>query len=92
MPACPRTGGIRQLSKVKRCAWAAASDLEIRYHDEEWGSPLHDDRGLFEFILLEGAQAGLSWSTILRKRENYRKAFYGFDAEKIAGLRARGVI
>jgi DNA-3-methyladenine glycosylase I len=56
----------------------------IRYHDEEWGVPLHDDRALFEFLILEGAQAGLSWSTILQKRENYRKAFDGFDAKKVA--------
>lgn len=56
----------------------------IRYHDEEWGVPLHDDRALFEFLILEGAQAGLSWSTILNKRENYRKAFDNFDAKKIA--------
>jgi DNA-3-methyladenine glycosylase I len=75
---------VSQLSKVKRCEWSEASGLEIRYHDEEWGTPLHDDQRLFEFILLEGAQAGLSWTTILRKRENYRDAFDGFDAEKIA--------
>jgi len=72
---------------VKRCEWSAGSDLEISYHDQEWGNPLHDDQKLFEFILLEGAQAGLSWTTILRKRENYRKAFDGFDAAKIARYR-----
>ena len=66
-----------------RCGWAK-NDLAIRYHDTEWGVPLHDDRKLFEFLILEGAQAGLSWDTILRKRENYRKAFDNFDAEKIA--------
>lgn len=66
-----------------RCAWAR-DDLSIPYHDLEWGVPLHDDRALFELLILEGAQAGLSWSTILRKRENYRKAFDGFDARKIA--------
>src|SRR5260370_26911769 len=65
------------------CHWAT-SDLMIRYHNEEWGVPLHDDRGLFEFITLEGAQAGLSWSTILHKREAYRKAFAGFDPRKVA--------
>ncbi len=89
-PAAAPTGRRRvseRVVKVKRCAWSEASDLEIRYHDEEWGSPAHDDQRLFEFILLEGAQAGLSWSTILRKRENYRKAFDGFDAEKIARYR-----
>ncbi|MGC2419383.1 MAG: DNA-3-methyladenine glycosylase I, partial [Candidatus Acidiferrales bacterium] len=62
----------------------AQSQLMIEYHDTEWGVPLHDDRGLFEFLILEGAQAGLSWETILRKRENYRSAFDGFDAPKIA--------
>ncbi|MEO8574173.1 MAG: DNA-3-methyladenine glycosylase I [Pyrinomonadaceae bacterium] len=68
---------------MKRCSWPT-NELSIRYHDEEWGKPLHDDRGLFEFLILEGAQAGLSWDTILRKRENYRKAFDGFDVNKIA--------
>lgn len=68
---------------MKRCAWAT-NDLNIPYHDAEWGVPLHDDQGLFEFILLEGAQAGLSWDTILRKRENYRAAFDGFDPVKVA--------
>ena len=66
-----------------RCAWAQG-DRYVAYHDTEWGVPLHDDRGLFEFIILEGAQAGLSWSTILNKRENYRRAFDGFDARKMA--------
>jgi DNA-3-methyladenine glycosylase I len=68
---------------MKRCEWAA-TELSIRYHDEEWGVPLHDDRGLFEMLILEGAQAGLSWETILKKRETYRRAFDGFDAEKVA--------
>ena len=67
----------------KRCGWIS-SDLMRTYHDVEWGVPLHDDRKLFEFLVLEGMQAGLSWSTILNKRENYRAAFDGFDAEKIA--------
>ncbi len=66
-----------------RCDWAK-NDLAIHYHDTEWGVPLHDDQRLFEFLILEGAQAGLSWDTILRKRENYRLAFDNFDAEKIA--------
>jgi len=66
-----------------RCSWAS-NPLSIRYHDEEWGLPQHDDRILFEFLLLEGAQAGLSWDTILQKRENYRAAFDGFDPERIA--------
>ena len=68
----------------KRCAWAAASSEQMKeYHDKEWGVPVHDDRLLFEFLILEGAQAGLSWSTVLAKRENYRKAFSNFDAKKI---------
>lgn len=68
---------------MKRCAWAQ-KDLDVRYHDEEWGVPLHDDRLLFEFLILEGAQAGLSWSTILAKRENYRRLFDGFEIAKVA--------
>jgi len=68
---------------MKRCAWAR-TPLSIAYHDAEWGVPLHDDTRLFEFLILEGAQAGLSWETILNKRENYRKAFSGFDPVKIA--------
>ena len=68
---------------MKRCPWPK-NELAIRYHDEEWGVPLHDDAKLFEFLILEGAQAGLSWDTILRKRENYRKAFDGFDVNKVA--------
>jgi DNA-3-methyladenine glycosylase I len=67
----------------KRCHWAI-SPLMIEYHDREWGTPVHDDRTLFEFLILEGAQAGLSWETILNKRENYRKAFDGFNPKKIA--------
>ena len=66
-----------------RCAWAA-DELHWDYHDTEWGVPVHDDRQLFEFIMLEGAQAGLSWSTILRKRDSYRKAFREFDIAKVA--------
>jgi DNA-3-methyladenine glycosylase I len=71
-----------------RCAWCGTDPLYVRYHDEEWGVPVHDDRVLFEMLCLEGAQAGLSWSTILRKRENYRRAFDGFDAAKIAHYKA----
>ena len=66
-----------------RCSWAT-TPLSISYHDEEWGVPVHDDTRLFEFLILEGAQAGLSWETILRKRENYRAAFDGFDPKKVA--------
>jgi DNA-3-methyladenine glycosylase I len=69
---------------IHRCDWANASEIEAKYHDEEWGVPLHDDRMLFEFLILEGAQAGLSWSTILNKRANYRKAFDNFDVQKVA--------
>lgn len=67
-----------------RCAWSGTDPLYIDYHDNEWGIPVHDDTRLFEMLLLEGAQAGLSWITILRKRENYRKAFSGFDPQKIS--------
>ena len=74
----------------QRCHWATGG-LMIRYHDEEWGVPLHDDRSLFEFLILEGAQAGLSWSIILAKRENYRRAFDRFDARKIARYDARKI-
>lgn len=69
---------------VSRCGWTTTDPLYLKYHDEEWGVPVHDDRKLFEMLLLEGAQAGLSWITILRKRDNYRKAFDRFDAKKIA--------
>lgn len=69
---------------LPRCAWCLGSDAYIAYHDQEWGVPQHDDRVLFEFLILEGAQAGLSWSTILAKRENYRRAFAGFDPTKVA--------
>jgi DNA-3-methyladenine glycosylase I len=68
---------------VRRCAWAR-TELSIEYHDNEWGAPLHDDRALFEFLILEGAQAGLSWETILKKRDHYRRAFDLFDARKVA--------
>jgi|ERR1043166_3775883 DNA-3-methyladenine glycosylase I len=78
------------VSNVARCAWATA-DSSILYHDTEWGVPQHDDRVLFEFLILEGAQAGLSWSTILNKRENYRHAFDNFDARKIARYDSRKV-
>ncbi|HET7923390.1 MAG TPA: DNA-3-methyladenine glycosylase I [Rhodanobacteraceae bacterium] len=76
---------------VKRCGWADSSDLMRAYHDTEWGVPLHDDRALFEFLCLEGAQAGLSWSTVLNKRENYRRAFDDFDIAKCARLTDRRI-
>lgn len=78
------------MKSMKRCAWPR-TEPDIAYHDTEWGVPVHDDRRLFEMLILEGAQAGLSWSTILKKRENYRRAFDDFDAEKIARYDARKV-
>jgi len=75
---------------LSRCAWAS-NDLAILYHDKEWGVPSHDDRHLFEFLILEGAQAGLSWDTILRKRENYRTAFSQFDPERVARFDQRKI-
>jgi DNA-3-methyladenine glycosylase I len=76
----------------RRCQWAANLPPNyLRYHDEEWGVPSHDDRHLFEMLVLEGAQAGLSWSTILNKRENYRKAFEGFDPERVARFAPRRI-
>ena len=74
-----------------RCPWAGSDPAYVAYHDDEWGVPVHDDRRLFEMLILEGAQAGLSWLTILKKRENYRKAFAGFDCRKIAGYGARDI-
>jgi DNA-3-methyladenine glycosylase I len=76
---------------TKRCAWGDSGPLESAYHDTEWGVPVHDDRRLFEFLILEGAQAGLSWSTILKKREAYRKAFKGFDPLRVARFDARRI-
>jgi len=74
-----------------RCRWAGSDSLMVEYHDGEWGVPLHDDVALFEFLTLEGAQAGLSWSTILNKRANYRRAFSGFDPTKVARFNRRSV-
>jgi DNA-3-methyladenine glycosylase I len=74
-----------------RCGWCLGDPLYVKYHDLEWGMPLHDDRGLFEFLVLDGAQAGLSWLTILRKRDNYRRAFQRFDPEKVARYSAADV-
>ena len=79
------------LAKKKRCAWSGSDPLYVAYHDEEWGVPVHDDRVLFEFLVLEGAQAGLSWSTILRKRDAYRRAFDRFDPRKVARYDKRKV-
>ncbi|MDR1965361.1 MAG: DNA-3-methyladenine glycosylase I [Synergistaceae bacterium] len=76
---------MREAGK-KRCFWCGASDIYIAYHDEEWGRPCHDDRALFEFLTLEGAQAGLSWLSILKRREGYRKTFSDFDARAVANF------
>ena len=70
--------------RAQRCAWPGTEDFYLRYHDAEWGVPLHDDRALYEFLVLEGAQAGLSWALILKKREAYRRAFEGFDPTRVA--------
>jgi DNA-3-methyladenine glycosylase I len=78
-------------SGVRRCPWAESNALQTAYHDSEWGVPVHDERRLFEFLILEGAQAGLSWDTILRKRENYRAVFDDFNAEKIARYNDRKI-
>jgi DNA-3-methyladenine glycosylase I len=79
------------MTNARRCEWAGEDPLMVAYHDREWGVPSHDDRYLFEMLTLEGAQAGLSWSTILRKREGYRAAFAEFDAERVARFGARDV-
>ena len=80
----------RRVTPNSRCSWAT-TELSIRYHDEEWGRPLHDDRRLFEMLTLEGAQAGLSWETILRKREHYRRVFLDFDPQRVARMRPASV-
>jgi DNA-3-methyladenine glycosylase I len=74
-----------------RCSWCGTDPLYVKYHDEEWGRPVYDDKTLFEFLILEGAQAGLSWITILRRRETYRKAFADFDVEKVAAFDEKDV-
>ena len=79
MPVVGHVGRMK-----KRCKWCGTDPLYLSYHDDEWGVPVHDDHLLFEFLILEGAQAGLSWLTILKKRENYRKAFHAFDCERVA--------
>ena len=76
---------------MARCPWCGEDPLYVAYHDSEWGVPVHDDRVLFEFLILEGAQAGLSWITILRKRENYRKALHGFDIDRLARFTEKDV-
>ncbi|TLZ56227.1 MAG: DNA-3-methyladenine glycosylase I [Methanobacteriota archaeon] len=81
----------KRSSGLTRCGWAADEPLLREYHDREWGVPEHDDRRLFEFLVLDGAQAGLSWVTILRKRENYRRAFHGFNPDKVARYGSRDI-
>ena len=76
---------------MKRCSWCEGDELYIKYHDEEWGSPNHDDKKHFEFLVLESAQAGLSWITILRRRENYKKAYSDFDPVKVANYNKRKI-
>jgi len=76
------------VEEIKRCSWCGTDPLYVKYHDEEWGKPVYDDKVLFEFLILEGAQAGLSWITILRRREGYRKAFADFDVQKVAAFTA----
>src|ERR1700761_5062201 len=73
-------------NEIHRCKWPGTDELYIKYHDEEWGKEVHDDKILFEFLILESAQAGLSWITILRRRENYRKAYANFDVQKVAAF------
>ena len=79
------------MKQKPRCPWPGDDELMLRYHDEEWGTPVHDDTKHFEFLVLDGAQAGLSWRTILHKRENYRAAFEGFDPARVARFNARKV-
>jgi DNA-3-methyladenine glycosylase I len=82
---------MKDNAEPRRCAWCGSNPLMVAYHDAEWGVPVHDDRVLFEFLILEGAQAGLTWQTVLNKRENYRKVLSGFDAKKIARYEAKDV-
>lgn len=77
---------LKTLDSLIRCSWAGSDPLYQKYHDEEWGKPVYDDKILFEFLILEGAQAGLSWITILRRRENYRKAFANFEIKEVAAF------
>jgi DNA-3-methyladenine glycosylase I len=90
MRACARKGEGAVKAR-ERCPWCVKDPVYVAYHDEEWGVPVHDDRRLFEFLILEGAQAGLSWLTILKRREGYRRAFAGFDAEKVAAFTPAGI-
>ena len=91
LPSPPAPEGSRARPEPTRCPWAGDDPLYVAYHDAEWGVPLHDDRRLFELLVLEGFQAGLSWITILRKREAFRRAFHGFDPARVARYGARDV-
>ena len=93
MQACRAASAMPDVAQApgKRCAWAGDSELYQAYHDKEWGVPLHDERALFEFLILEGAQAGLSWITVLKKREAYRAAFDNFDAARVASYDAHKI-
>ena len=82
---------MSKAARQKRCSWCGKDALYVAYHDQEWGVPLHDEQKLFEFLILEGAQAGLSWLTILKKRDAYRKAYYQFDIEKVARFNSRSI-
>src|SRR5271165_6465747 len=82
----PVAGGSARRDELIRCPWAGVGGPMRDYHDAEWGVPAHDDRALFELLCLEGAQAGLSWRTVLAKRENYRRAFHGFAIERVAAM------
>ena len=82
---------MRKTNSPERCSWCGEHEFYVAYHDMEWGVPLHNDQKLFEFLILEGAQAGLSWLTILKKRDAYRKAYYQFDAEKISRFNSRSI-
>lgn len=91
-PKAKQNAVKRQSSnKVERCTWCLSDPIYIKYHDEEWGVPVHDDQTHFEFLVLEGAQAGLSWLTILKRREGYRKAFCNFDVKRVARLKPKDV-
>lgn len=81
-----QTANSKLPTEIKRCSWCGTDELYVKYHDEEWGRETHDDKIMFEFLILEAAQAGLSWITILRRRENYRKAFADFDVHKVAAF------
>lgn len=83
---------MKAQNKIKRCQWCVSDPIYIKYHDEEWGAPIHDDKKLFEFLILEGAQAGLSWLTILKRRNGYKKAFSNFNVENVAKFTEKDIV